>query len=52
MDANRDHPTAPVRDAGGYFRWTVEAAEQGRFTVLAALRSLARRRRREAPPDG
>ena len=52
VDANRDHPTAPVRDAGGYFRWTIEAAAEGRFAVIGALRSLARRRRAEAPPDG
>ena len=46
IDANQDHPTAPVRNPGGALRAWTRRARAGRLNLVGSLIGLSRRRGR------
>lgn len=44
LDANRDHPTSPVLNAGGALRGMVKAHNRGKLNLIGSLIGLHRRR--------
>ena len=43
LDANRNHPTAPVRNAGGALRGMIKRHEIGKPNLIGSLIGLSRR---------
>ena len=44
LDANRDHPTAPVMNPGGALRGMIKAHNRGKLNLIGSLIGLHRRR--------
>lgn len=44
LDANRDHPTAPVKNPGGTLRAMTRIFEAGKLNIVGSLIGLSRRR--------
>ena len=44
LDANRDHPTSPVRNPGGALRGMIKAHNRGKLNIIGSLIGLHRRR--------
>ncbi|NSX56887.1 replication initiation protein RepC [Parasulfitobacter algicola] len=44
LDANRDHPTSPVRNPGGALRGMVKQFNRGKLNIIGSLIGLHRRR--------
>ena len=51
VDANRDHPTKPVRNPGAVLRSMARKFSEGRYNVVGGLIGLERRRRRAEQGD-
>lgn len=44
LDANRDHPQTPVRNAGGALRGMIRAHQRGKLNLVGSMIGLERRR--------
>ncbi|WP_282053267.1 replication initiation protein RepC [Phaeobacter inhibens] len=44
LDANRDHPTAPVMNPGGALRGMIKAQNRSKLNLIGSLIGLHRRR--------
>ena len=44
LDANRDHPSAPVKNPGGMLRAMTKRYETGKLNLVGSLIGLSRRR--------